>query len=162
MGKSRNWCVLLVLLSRDGRVQSFKPPSIHSRLDRWELIGTTELLPFAAMKVCRSPPTHLCMHTFGSPSPKQDSSNRMHWSSVRSVLSSLLVAGVVLTGIVPSWELGNGPVSSDPLAPVQVVPTCWGLPAAGATTFNDAERAIAETWVRRLLSRASIFFNLLV
>lgn len=162
MSRSRNCCVLLVLLFCHGLVQSFKPPSIHSRLDRWELTATTKLLPFADVKVCRYPPTHLCMHTFGSPPPKQDSYNRMHWSSVRSVLSSLLVASVVLTGIVPSCGLGNGPVSSDPSAPVQVVPTCWGLPAASATTFNDAERAIAETWVRTPLSRANIFINSLV
>lgn len=162
MSRSRNCCVLLVLLFHHGLVQSFKLPSIHSRLDRWELTARTKLLPFAAMKVCRSPPSHLCMHTFGSPPPKQDSYNRMHWSSVRSVLSSVLVAGVVLTGIVPSCGLGNGPISSNPSAPVHVVPTYWGLPAAGATTFNDAERAIAETWVRRLLGRARIFLNLLV
>lgn len=55
----------------------------------------------------------------------------------RAVLSLLLATTVVLTGVVPGWEVQH---------PMMFSP--GGVPAAAATTFNTEQAAIAETWVR--------------
>lgn len=62
-------------------------------------------------------------------------------SPAKAVVSSLLATAVVLTGVVPGWEVQH--------------PTTFpasGVPAAAATTFNTEQAAIAETWVRGSIS----------
>ena len=89
---------------------------------------------------------------------KEEINKPLLWRPQRAVVSTLLATAVLLTGIVPSYELENRQTSLDQPSIARVVPS-WGLRTAGAATFNDAQRAIAETWVRKLWYRLATFFE---
>ncbi|CAM9823023.1 unnamed protein product, partial [Ectocarpus sp. 13 AM-2016] len=62
----------------------------------------------------------------------------------KAVLSSLLAASVVLTGVVPGLEV-ESPRPTGRSTGTQVVASA-GVPNAAASTFNNEQAAIAETW----------------
>lgn len=64
---------------------------------------------------------------------------------IKAVLSSLLAASVVLTGVVPGLEMESLPAGRNSVT--RVVATA-GVPNSAAATFNTEQAAIAETWVR--------------
>lgn len=78
--------------------------------------------------------------------------------AVRAVFSSLLAATLVLTGVVPGWEVDSQSTGRTQRATyvgtIQTVSptlhTSVGVPAARAASFNDEQKAIAETWVSLL------------
>lgn len=67
----------------------------------------------------------------------------------RAVLSSLLASAIVLTGAVPGWEVASSSTERNPTV-ARAVPSL-GVPSASAASFNDEQRAIAETWVSAIL-----------
>ncbi|CAM9237742.1 unnamed protein product [Ectocarpus sp. 12 AP-2014] len=64
--------------------------------------------------------------------------------AAKAVLSSLLAASVVLTGVVPGLEV-ESPRPTGRNTVTQVVASA-GVPDAAASTFNNEQAAIAETW----------------
>lgn len=69
------------------------------------------------------------------------------WFPVGSVLQAGLAATFLLvSGLVPQVELQHVSASS-PAVGQTIVMTELGVPGAHAMSFNDEQRAIAETWV---------------
>lgn len=127
--------LFLAFLIHDGLVNSLAPRPFSSRIDQ----HVFSLRPSQARRL-----QHQCNM---SPSQQPDAADSgipsSTWSPVRFVLSSLLATTVVLTGALPGLEPGCRST---------VVPTI-GVRAAGAASFNDEQRAIAETWVSHMRVR---------
>lgn len=134
MGRRRCYSLCLVLVLHDGLVHSLAPRvslarvSQHGSWFRLEPATTTT----TSQQRCRTRNTML------SSSQQNDGGASLSSTSpVKAALSSLLAATVVMTGVVPGWEVGSG------------MSVTAGVPSAAATTFNTEQAAIAETWVRR-------------
>lgn len=74
-----------------------------------------------------------------------DTAPRGSTSPVKAVLSSLLAATVVLTGVVPGLEVRS--TSTLERKAAVAVATTTSVPSASAATFNTEQAAVAETWV---------------
>lgn len=144
MGRRHGYGLLLVLLLHDEVVYSLAPrASLSHAFQR----GACS--PRQRGRACTTPqqPRRRTCST-----QRSSSRNRMIMSEsgmpppVKAVLSSLLAASVVLTGVVPGLEVESlRPTGRNTVT--QVVATA-GVPNAAAATFNTEQAAIAETWVR--------------
>lgn len=162
MGRRRCYSLCLVVVLHDGLVHSLAPrvSSLTRVLQQhgngfWSPMepASAAAAPAADART-RSQHRHLMMAS-SPPSPFQQNdhdhdhddgaasfgSSSSASSPVKAVLSSLLATAVVLTGVVPGWDVQQHPTMSAMHS---------GVPAAAATTFNAEQAAVAETWVRGL------------
>lgn len=157
--------VLLVLPLYTGRVQSLAMRACISRTHQphgtaaWsslhETAATRTVVPAGncnKRKLSTTPRRQYQLVM--SLSPRQDNNSNSKngntsWFSARALLSSWLAATMVVTGAVPGLELESLPtVRSNLWAAPSIVTLSSGVPTASAASFNDDQRAIAETWVR--------------
>ncbi|CAM9247203.1 unnamed protein product [Ectocarpus sp. 4 AP-2014] len=139
MGR-RHWCgLLLVLLLHDEVAYSLAPRVSLSRA-----FQRRDCSPQQRGRTCTAAQQpRRRMHTCSRCNRMVMSASSMS-QPAKAVLSSLLAASVVLTGVVPGLEV-DPPRPTGRNTVTQVVASA-GVPHAAAFTFNAEQAAIAETW----------------
>lgn len=138
--------LLVLLLVHIGLVHSFVPCSFPSGVTNCHEVdppprsfaskgAMIPRLPSHGTRPTASTVSHVCRRQ----SDEDGSRFEPRWlSPAKAVLSSLLATALIFTGSIPGWELSTEQHSGGR----------GGVPLASAASFNDEQRAIAETWVR--------------
>ncbi|CAM9795146.1 unnamed protein product [Ectocarpus sp. 12 AP-2014] len=139
MGR-RHWCgLLLVLLLHDEVAYSLAPRVSLSRA-----FQRRDCLPQQRGRTCATGQQPRRRTQRCSRCDRMVMSASSMSPPAKAVLSSLLTASVVLTGVMPGLEV-ESPRPSGRNTVTQVVASA-GVPNAAASAFNTEQAAIAETW----------------